>query len=208
MSAPTVIEVFADVWCPFTHVGLRAVAEQRRASGRDDVVLRVRAWPLELVNGTPMSVEGAAQHADELREQVAPELFARLDTVHFPTTTLPALALTAAAYRRDAATGEAVAFALRDALFEHGLDIARADVLDDIRIAHGVDELVEADRESVMADWHEGQQRGVMGSPHFFCGTADMFCPSLQITRDEASHLTIARNAERLGEFLQRCLAR
>ena len=45
------IEVFADVLCPFTHVGLRAVAEQRARAGRDDVVIRVRAWPLELVNG-------------------------------------------------------------------------------------------------------------------------------------------------------------
>ena len=49
-----VIEVFADVACPFTHIGLRRLVEQRAALGRDDVTLLVRAWPLELVNGKPL----------------------------------------------------------------------------------------------------------------------------------------------------------
>jgi len=208
MSAQSVIEVFADVWCPFTHVGLRAAVQQRAASRRTDVAIHVRAWPLELVNGTPMAVEGAAHHAHDLREQVSPDLFGHLDLDHFPTTTLPALALTAAAYRQSPVTGEAVAFALRDAMFEHGLDISDPAVLDDLRRTHAVDEPTDADRASVLADWDEGKRRGVQGSPHFFCGADDMFCPSLTITRDEASQLTITRNAERLAEFLHRCLSR
>ena len=36
------IEVFADITCPFTHVGLRRVA----AEFGDQVQVRVRAWPL------------------------------------------------------------------------------------------------------------------------------------------------------------------
>jgi hypothetical protein len=47
-----VVEVFADVSCPFAHVGLRRLVEQRDKLARDDIVLRVRAWPLELVNGS------------------------------------------------------------------------------------------------------------------------------------------------------------
>jgi predicted DsbA family dithiol-disulfide isomerase len=207
MSPQPVIEVFADVWCPFAHVGLRAAAHQRALLGRTDVAIHVRAWPLELVNGTSMAVDGAAHHAHDLREQVSPDLFAHLDLDHFPTTTLPALALTAAAYRHSLTTGEAIAFALRDAMFEHGLDISDPTVLAAIAAQHGVDEPTDADRATVQADWHEGARRGVMGSPHFFCGTDDMFCPSLTITRDEASQLTITRNAERLAEFLERCLA-
>ena len=31
------IEVFADIWCPFSHVGLRAVRRRRRELGRSDV---------------------------------------------------------------------------------------------------------------------------------------------------------------------------
>jgi predicted DsbA family dithiol-disulfide isomerase len=50
-----VLEVFADVLCPFTHVGLRRLISERARRGRDDVVVRVRAWPLELVNGEPLS---------------------------------------------------------------------------------------------------------------------------------------------------------
>jgi hypothetical protein len=38
-----VLEVFADVWVPFTHVVLRRLVEQRARLGRDDVVVRVRA---------------------------------------------------------------------------------------------------------------------------------------------------------------------
>jgi predicted DsbA family dithiol-disulfide isomerase len=206
MSTQPIIEVFADVWCPFAHVGLRAVADQRRASGRADVGIVVRAWPLEVVNGTPMPAAGASQHAAELREQVSPELFTQLDGDHFPTTTLPALALTARAYRHSLATGESMAFALRDAMFEHGLDISDPDVLAVIAAQHDLDEATDADRATVLADWENGRRRGVQGSPHFFCRTDDMFCPSLQITRD-GPHLTITRTAERLGEFLQRCMA-
>ena len=51
------LEVFADVCCPFTHVGLRRIVRRRAELGRDDVVLVVRAWPLELVNGVPLDPE-------------------------------------------------------------------------------------------------------------------------------------------------------
>src|SRR5206468_3084962 len=50
-----VIEVFADVRCPFTHVGLTRFVARRHELGRREPRLRVRAWPLELVNGEPLS---------------------------------------------------------------------------------------------------------------------------------------------------------
>src|SRR3954464_13451066 len=50
---PVRIEVFADVACPFTHVGLCRLVARRRESN-SDAVLWVRAWPLELVNGEPL----------------------------------------------------------------------------------------------------------------------------------------------------------
>ena len=43
------IEVFADVRCPFAHVGIRRVHEQRVAAGAPP--LRVRAWWLPLPDG-------------------------------------------------------------------------------------------------------------------------------------------------------------
>ena len=123
------IEVYADVWCPFAHVGLRCVVERRAQLGREDIALEIRAWPLELVNGAPLDPETTADHVGDLRAQVAPDLFTHFEPEHFPSTCLPALACIHAAYRKDLRTGETVGLALRDALFEKGLDISRADVL-------------------------------------------------------------------------------
>ncbi|MEY4008091.1 MAG: hypothetical protein RLZZ467_1154, partial [Gemmatimonadota bacterium] len=150
------IEVFADIWCPFTHVGLHAIADARRAAGREDLAMRVRPWPLELVNGHPMDPETAAHNAAALRAQVAPDLFAHVDAEHFPTSTLEALALVEAAYRIDDATGERASFAVRDALFERALDIGDPAVLRAIATALDVPMPEESDRAAVHAGWEAG----------------------------------------------------
>ena len=203
---PTTIEVFADIWCPFTHVGLRLVVAERTRLARNDVVLRVRPWPLELVNGMPMSFDATEDHARDLVEQVSPGLFAGLARETFPTSTMPALALVEAAYRRDARLGEAMSLRLRDALFEEGRDISDSGVLAEIS-----DEMVappaEAyDADAVMASLEEGRVRGVLGSPHFFCGMSDAFCPSLDLSRDEHGALRAKRSTEGLRNFLGACL--
>lgn len=202
-----VIEVFADVWCPFAHVGLRAVEERRALAGRTDLAIRVRAWPLELVNGSPLDPTVTSEHAAELRDQVAPTLFAHLDVDHFPSSTLDALALADRAYRTDPQVGERVSFALRDALFEEGRDVSDPVVLDHLAHGLGVPAPDESDRVAVLADWDEGRRRGVRGSPHFFCGGTDVFCPSLEITKDPVGGLSVVRDASRLTEFLEQCLA-
>lgn len=201
-----VIEVYADIWCPFAHVGLRWAARRRHEVGRDDLVLRVRAWPLELVNSAPPDRESTAQHVEDLRAQVAPDLFGGFDPDHFPQTSLPALALAAAGYRQDLRTGEAVSLALRDALFEDGADIARPEVLSRIGLSHGVPDVTAGDHEAVRGDWVTGQARGVKGSPHFFCGEAEAFCPSLDMAEDDKGHLHVRQDMEGLDEFLAGCL--
>jgi len=203
-TGPT-IEIFADVWCPFAHVGLRAVEEQRARAGRTDVAIHVRAWPLELVNGVPLDPPVTEEHADELRDQVAPTLFQGLDVDHFPTSTLAALALANRAYRSDLQLGERVSFALRDALFEEGRDISDHSTLEDLAHDLGVLMPDESDHTGVLADWHEGQRRGVLGSPHFFCGEADVFCPTLDISKDPVAGLSVVRDTAQLTAFLERC---
>lgn len=203
-----VIEVYADVCCPFTHVGLRTVVLRREQLGRDDFVLRVRAWPLELVNGKPLDPMATAEHVDALRSQVAPDLFAQFDPGQFPRTSLPALALVAAAYRQSDRMGEAVSLALRDSLFERGRDISRQDFLVSVATAHGVGDVAPEDDERVREDWREGLSRGVVGSPHFFCGDIGAFCPSLDISRDTEGHIHLRRNAEALDGFLTECFKR
>ena len=172
------IEVFADVWCPFTHVGLRALAAERDRRGRHDVELVVRAWPLELVNGAPMDGHHAAERSAALRAQVAPHLFRRVDAMHFPRTTLPALALVNRAYHVDHRIGERASFALRDALFEHGIDISDDGFLQAVADDLSVGLPDEADHQRVLADYEEGKRRGVIGSPHFFAGGESAFCPA------------------------------
>lgn len=204
----TVIEVFADVWCPFAHVGLRAIEEQRTRAGRDDVAVWVRAWPLELVDSTPLDPAATCEHAEQLRSQVSPNLFSHLDVDRFPTSTLEALALANRAYRTDRRVGERVSFALRDALFEEGRDISDPVVLEYLAHDLGVVLPDESDRLAVLSDWDEGRQRGVLGSPHFFCGGTDIFCPSLDITKDPVGGLSVVRDVSGLTAFLEQCLAR
>ena len=142
----------------------------------------------------------------ELREQVAPNLFRHLDVNRFPSSTLDALALANRAYRTDLQVGEQVSFALRDALFEEGRDISDRVTLEYLARDLGVVMPDESDgrRNGGLA---RGQRRGVLGSPHFFCGDADVFCPSLDITKDPVKGASIVRDASRLTEFLARCLA-
>lgn len=204
-SASTVIEVFADVVCPFTHVGLTRLVERRRALGSSAVV-RVRAWPLELVNGEPLGAELVTEEVQELRRQVAPDLFAGFDRSRFPSTSLPALGLAAAAYRESSHLGERVSLALRHALFEDGLDIADADVLADIARAHDVPRVEAVDRDAVRSDWDEGRSRGVQGSPHFFLGDEGYLCPALDITRVDGQ-LQIASDTAAFEAFVVRAFA-
>ena len=200
-GATRVVEVFADVWCPFTHVGLRRLVAQRARLGRDDVVIRVRAWPLELVNGEALADALVAHEIAALRAAVAPDLFRGFDPARFPSTTLPALALTAAAYARDDRTGEAVALALRTALFEERRDIADPSELAEVARAHDLDLPHEHDEASIRADWDEGRRRGVIGSPHFFVDGHGFFCPTLKIRRIRDA-FEITTNAVALEEFV------
>jgi predicted DsbA family dithiol-disulfide isomerase len=202
----TTIEVFADIACPFTHVGLRRFVQRREELGRPDVTLLVRAWPLEVVNGQPLDPAATADKVAALRDQVAPDLFTGFDPEAFPSTTLPALALAHAAYAVDARTGERVSLALRDLLFERGADVTDPAVLQALADEHGVTFDPE-DRSAVLADHAEGADRGVVGSPHFFTEGGGFFCPSLDIGHDADGQLEIAVDADGLDGFLAACFA-
>ena len=184
----TTVEVFADISCPFTHVGLRLLTAHL-GGGRSDVDLVVRAWPLEWVNGVPLEAEATAAKIVALREHVAPDLFTGFRVDRWPDTTIPALNLSAAGYDRDAGTGLQVSLALRDALFEQGEDVADTTVLADIARRFDLPAPIAEPTPQVIADYEVGQERDVTGSPHFWIDGEDFFCPSLEISRDEAGEL-------------------
>lgn len=198
------IEVYADVGCPFAHVGLQWMRRRRDELGRDDVVLVVRAWPLELVNGRPQDAQATLRHVEALRAQVAPDLFGGFDPARFPASTIGSLTLAAAAYRRDTRLGELVSLKLRSMLFDEGIDVSDARVLADLALRHGLSP-DEADRRRVHEEWHTGQARGVLGSPHFFCGQSDAFCPSLDVAADGSGPLLVRQRLDRLVEFFDAC---
>lgn len=189
------IDVFADILCPFTHVGLHTLIDRRTERGLTAPALRIRAWPLELINGRPLDAHHVEAEIVALRESVRPDLFAGFSLEAFPTTTMAAFALSSAAARTgDPELIERVGMALRNALFEEGLDIGRPEVVATIAARFDLAPLdPDATAAAVRADWDEGKARGVLGSPHFF--TADggsWFCPGLAISRDEAGDFVVA----------------
>lgn len=203
------VEVFADVGCPFTHLGLRRFVDERAARGREDVRLLVRAWPLEIVNGTPLDPVFIAEEIDDIRAQVAPDAFAGFRPEAFPASSLPAMTLAALAYEESLALGERVSLELRDLLFEQGIDIASVEVLVDLagRLGLAVTPGSFDDPGRVTADHAEGVARGVVGSPHFFTPSGAFFCPALDVHRDGQGHLRIHADPQGFDAFLQSCFA-
>jgi predicted DsbA family dithiol-disulfide isomerase len=190
------LEVFADIACPFTHVGLRRIVAEREQRN-SPLQLRVHAWPLEWVNGVPLDPLFVAEEVAALRATVAPHLFAGFNEKRFPHTSIPAFGLAQAAHDLGAQTGEAVSLAIRTALFEEGRDPSDDAVLASIASRFGLDVPTPDEAEaSARAGWEEGRARGVQGSPHFFVGDASWFCPVLRIERDDAGDLHIQEDEE------------
>src|SRR5690606_30138231 len=130
-----------------------------------------------------------------------PGYFTGFDESAFPSTTLPGLALAHAAYRSSPAVGEEVSLALRDMVFEHGVDISDADVLGQIAARHGL-EVTDADREAVVSDHAEGLSRGVVGSPYFFTPNGNFFCPALDIGHDDRGEMQVSVDRKAYDRFL------
>jgi len=181
------LEVFADVTCPFAHVSLCRLVTRRATVGREELPILVRSWPLEIVNGEPFDAELIDEEIEVLRQSVAPDLFHRFDPAAWPASSLPALALTAAGYAVAPTVGEAVALELRDLLFEKGVDVSDPTVLAGVADRHGLSIEAANDHTVVEADLEEGRGRGVVGSPHYFLDGRDDFCPTLDVSKPEGS---------------------
>ena len=195
-----VIEVYADVWCPFAHVGIRRVVERRDALGAD-AVLRVQPWPLELVNGRPMDAAFIGEEVVDIRDQVAPDLFARFYEHAFPASTLPAPALVDAAYEIHLPAGERASPLVPAPLSAPARPPRSPPPPPPPARDLGVAEVTDRHRQAVLDAWQQGTQRGVVGSPHFFTPNGAFFCPALDISRVDG-HLRIRAKAGMFDEFL------
>lgn len=201
-----VVEVFADICCTFTHFGLQTLARARTDRGLD-VHFHVRAWPLEWVNGHLPEPAVVTRQVGALRAQVAPHLFCGFRPEALPSTTIPALALAAEAYRGGIERGESASLALRAELFECGRDISDPRVLAEVAATVGVEApSAEAGEAMVRADYDEGRERGVVGSPHFFTPDGEsFFCPSLSIDKGTDGRLVVDFRPGAVDELLARC---
>ena len=199
----TTVEVYADITCPFTHVGLKRVVQHVSDMSEPAEVI-VRAWPLEWVNGAPLDLEAVLVKAAALTDQLGVDDFSGLRADAWPATTIPALNLAASAYERDAATGLAVSLDLRSALFERGENVGDLDVLARIAAAHDLAPPATETSATVQIDYDGGRERGVKGSPHFFVASDDFFCPALDLGHDADGHLTARFDADMLAEFFAR----
>ncbi|MCP3935786.1 MAG: disulfide bond formation protein DsbA [Actinomycetia bacterium] len=178
------LEVFADISCPFTHVGLKkVVGELDHLEHEVDVV--VRAWPLEWVNGEVFPPDVMRVKVDAIGGHLGAEYFAGFDEQTWPNTTLGALNLAAKAYEVGITKGLAVSLALREAVFEQGLDIGRPEVLAEIASEFALEAPSSEASAAVTADYEEGQRRSVKGSPEFWIDGQAFFCPSLTIGHDD-----------------------
>ncbi|MBS1848578.1 MAG: DsbA family protein [Actinobacteria bacterium] len=203
-TTPDPVEIFADMLCPFAHVGIHRVLEARLDRGGSSPKLWIRAWPLETINDGPFDGDLLADEIAALRGGVAPELFAGFDPKTFPSTAMPAFALAAAGHRVGPAVGEAVSIELRNRLWEHGEDIADPGVLAEVADVHGI-EVTDADRATVAADHAEGEARGVIGSPYFFANGEGFFCPTFNVSRD-GSGFHVTPDRERFATFVAAAL--
>ena len=199
------IEVFADITCPFTHAGLRRLIDHRSALG-SDVRFHFKAWPLEWVNGEPLAPDFVAAEIGAIRQQVAPDLFQGFDPSRFPSTTIAAHALSSLAYSRAPDLGEAVGLALRDAVFERGRDVGDAAVLNEVAAEFGL-EAASLDLGVLRSEYEEGIARGVVGSPYFFIVDVGYFCPALDIAKVDG-HFVITTDVAAFDDFVARAFGR
>lgn len=201
-----VVDVYADVSCPFAHFSLRRFSDRRRQAGTQHVRLRVYAWPLELANGEPLDAGKVVDEIADLRAQVAGDLFGGFDPAAFPSSTIAILGTATLAYQHGADIGETFNLAIREALFEQGRPIGDPDVLAEIAARFGLEVPdAAAARAVVDADFAEGERRGVTGSPYFIVDGIPFFCPTLDIER-QGEHLRIDIDDAEFDRFIDRAL--
>ena len=158
------------------------------------------------MNGEPITGPFLAPEIVALQQGPAHDLFAGFDADRFPPTTRPAMTSAAAAYRVAPQVGEAFSLLVRDALWEHGRNIADPTVLAELRAELDVPDPAGEDDASLEADLAEGRRRGVTGSPHFFTPNGDFFCPSLDISHDDSGAMRVGFDSDGFARFMAAAL--
>lgn len=186
------VVVFSDIGCPWAHVAVFRLLENRAAMGLDgEIAIEHRAFPLELFNERPTSkktLDAEIPVAGALEPDAGWQMWRRPD-YQYPVTTLPALEAVRAARAQSDAASEELDRALRVAFFGEGETISmRHVILSVARSCKGVDaaEIAAALddgrwRRSVTDDYERAQADDVNGSPHVFVAGADAHNPGIDM---------------------------
>jgi predicted DsbA family dithiol-disulfide isomerase len=177
--APGTIQVWSDLLCPFSYVGLLRLRRARARRGLDGAVrLEHRVFPLELFNG-PHPRRGTDTEAVGLG-QIEPEAEFRVWTATndlYPHTVLLAAEAVRAAAAQGPAAAEELDLALRRAFWTQSRSIAHRQVilevagelpagtLDVAALAAALDS--GRHRVDVMTDYAIAQTDAIAGSPTF-----------------------------------------
>jgi predicted DsbA family dithiol-disulfide isomerase len=177
--SPGTIVVFADVGCPFAHIGLHRLLDTRARLDLDDAVaLDIRAFPLELFNDRPtpkhsldLEIAALSQAVPEAGWQAWSDRDYR-----FPVTMLPPMEAVQAAKLQSFRAAEQLDHRLRTAFFAESRCISmRHEILACAAECAAVDvaALTEAlddgrARRTVIDQWEQSQGEDILGSPHLF----------------------------------------
>ncbi len=173
------VTLWSDIHCPWAAVAVHRL----RAARKDkeiDVVFDQRPWPLELING-----RGIPRHI--IPEEMAvlashePELFSRFSGDSWPSTSLPAFELIAAARRAHGAeVAEDVDYHLRVAFFRDSVDLSiRPGLEQALEAAARSNAALDTDkvlsiwdgepvRADVLHDYRRSKDLPIQGSPQIF----------------------------------------
>ncbi len=169
-----VITMWSDLHCPWAYVAALRLHRMRDGLGADGVLFDLRAWPLELVNQGP-TPEHQLRAEAVAAAQLEPTAFSAYDSSSWPTTYLPAFEAQKWGASLGPEIGEAFDLALRRAFFLHSRDLSLRHELTAIADSEGLDGRKLGDalddgryRAAVMADFAEGQELALVGSPQVF----------------------------------------
>lgn len=197
--APGTIVVFADLGCPWAHVGVHRLHSARQRLGLEaSVGMDVRAFPLEIINAQPTPFKGLQNEIPELavmEPDAGWELWTA-DATTWPVTTLLPMEAVEAAKEQSLEASATLDHALRRALFGQSRCISmRHVILDVAATCEGLDvpALVEALDDGrarrPMLDGYTSAAGAIEGSPHYFLadGTA-LHNPGVDFHWDKAQH--------------------
>ena len=177
--APGTLVVYADITCPWAHVAVHRLHEERRSQGLDDELrFDIRSFPLELFNEQPTPkkiLDAEISVAGGLEPEAGWQMWQRPES-EYPTTSLPALEAVQAAKDQSLLASEQLDRRLRVGFFGESRIIslrheilelaAECDAVDVDRLAAALDS--GSARAAVIEQKEFAERDEIEGSPHVF----------------------------------------